>query len=157
MPIHICLMDRDGEVAWRGKCASDPQVIATVLAKQVARLDAARLVRCVLETGPLSVFFYHGLFGSMAPLRFAPDLHLDSCVFAKAFGIRARAYRCRNGVHLQHRLARWFLARNLRPKPTCSQGCGSLSLSLTKFLVCDAPAAHSAEHAPSTWRKFTMG
>ncbi len=58
--IQICLMDRDGAVAWRGKCASDPEVISVLLAKQVARLGVV-LVRAVLETGPLSVFLYHGL------------------------------------------------------------------------------------------------
>ena len=57
---QICLMDRDGAVAWRGKCASDPEVISVLLAKQVARLGVV-LVRAVLETGPLSVFLYHGL------------------------------------------------------------------------------------------------
>ena len=57
---HICLVDGAGAVLWRGRCASDPDVIAKTLAKHTAKL-AAVLSRAVLETGPLSVFLYHGL------------------------------------------------------------------------------------------------
>ena len=57
---HICLVDGAGAVLWRGRCASDPDVIAKTPAKHTAKL-AAVLSRAVLETGPLSVFLYHGL------------------------------------------------------------------------------------------------
>ncbi len=57
---HICLVDGAGEVLWRGRCATDPDVIAKTLAKHTAKL-AAVLSRAVLETGPLSTFLYHGL------------------------------------------------------------------------------------------------
>jgi transposase len=57
---HICLVDGAGAVLWRGRCASDPDVIAKTLAKHTAKL-AAVLSRAVLETGPLSTFLYHGL------------------------------------------------------------------------------------------------
>lgn len=47
---------REGKRVWRGKCASDPRVIAELIRK---RAPAAK--RVVFETGPLSVWFYHGL------------------------------------------------------------------------------------------------
>lgn len=47
---------RDGKRIWRGKCASDPKIIADVIRKQA---PAAK--RMVFETGPLSVWFYHAL------------------------------------------------------------------------------------------------
>ena len=47
---------RDGKRMWRGKCASDPKVIAELVRK---RAPAAE--RIVFETGPLSVWFYHAL------------------------------------------------------------------------------------------------
>ena len=47
---------RDGERIWRGKCASDPGIIAELVRK---RAPAVR--RVVFETGPLSVWFYHML------------------------------------------------------------------------------------------------
>lgn len=53
---HICLVDEAGAVAWRGVCATDPQVLTDVLLRQCP--DVARVV---LETGALSAFLYHGL------------------------------------------------------------------------------------------------
>ena len=47
---------RDDNRIWRGKCPSDPSLVADVLRK---RAPAAKLV--VFETGPLSVWFYHAL------------------------------------------------------------------------------------------------
>ncbi|MGX9148401.1 IS110 family transposase, partial [Mesorhizobium sp. 128a] len=47
---------REGERIWRGKCASDPRIIAELVRK---RAPAAK--RVVFETGPLSVWFYHAL------------------------------------------------------------------------------------------------
>jgi transposase len=47
---------RDGKRIWRGRCPSDPNLIAEVLRK---RAPAAE--RVVFETGPLSVWFYHAL------------------------------------------------------------------------------------------------
>ena len=44
---------RDGKRMWRGKCASDPKVIAELVRK---RAPAVELI--VFETGPLSVWFY---------------------------------------------------------------------------------------------------
>lgn len=53
---HICAVDKDGKVAWRGVCATDPQALASAL-----KAHCEGLVRVVLETGPLSSFLYHGL------------------------------------------------------------------------------------------------
>lgn len=47
---------RDGKRVWRGKCVSDPAVLAQVIGKRAP--DAARVV---FETGPLSTWFYHAL------------------------------------------------------------------------------------------------
>lgn len=53
---HLCVVDGDGAILWRGVCATDPAVIAKTLDRH-----ARGLVRVVLETGPLSAFLYHGL------------------------------------------------------------------------------------------------
>jgi transposase len=47
---------------WRGKCASDPAVIA-----QTIRTHAPSVRRVVFETGPLSVWFYHVLTAQGMP------------------------------------------------------------------------------------------
>ena len=53
---------RDGKRIWRGKCASDPAVIASLLRKHA---PSAKLV--IFETGPLSVWFYHALCAEGLP------------------------------------------------------------------------------------------
>ena len=53
---------QDGNRIWRGKCASDPQLITAVIRK---RAPYAR--RVVFETGPLSVWFYHALTAEGLP------------------------------------------------------------------------------------------
>lgn len=53
---------RGGEWIWRGKCASDPTVIAQLVRKR------APAVKCVVfETRPLSVWFYHALCAEGLP------------------------------------------------------------------------------------------
>jgi transposase len=47
---------RGGKRVWRGKCASDPEVVAALLRKH-----ASAPKRVVFETGPLSVWFFHAL------------------------------------------------------------------------------------------------
>ena len=47
---------QNGQRIWRGKCPSDPKLIAEVIRKR-----AANAKRVVFETGPLSVWFYHAL------------------------------------------------------------------------------------------------
>jgi transposase len=40
---HICVVDVDGKVIWRGVCATDPQALATTLGKR-----CPQVVRVVL-------------------------------------------------------------------------------------------------------------
>lgn len=60
---HICAVDGDGMVVWRGVCATDPRVLAETLNKR-----CPDLARVVLETGALSVFLYHGLVERDVPV-----------------------------------------------------------------------------------------
>jgi transposase len=53
---------QDGKRIWRGKCPSDPKLIAAVIGKRAP--DAKRVV---FETGPLSVWFYHALRAEGVP------------------------------------------------------------------------------------------
>lgn len=53
---------RDGKRIWRGKCASDPQLLAILIRKHA---PAAR--RVVFETGPLSIWFFHALTAEGIP------------------------------------------------------------------------------------------
>ena len=47
---------RDGKRIWRGKCTSDPEMIAEMIRKHAPSRE-----RVMFETGPLSVWFYHAL------------------------------------------------------------------------------------------------
>jgi len=60
---HICVVDGEGAIVWRGVCATDPDVLAKTL-----RRRAGGLVRVVLETGALSAFLYHGLIERDVPV-----------------------------------------------------------------------------------------
>ena len=53
---------RDGERVWRGKCPSDPRLLAEVIRKR-----APQAKRVVFETGPLSVWFFHALTAEGLP------------------------------------------------------------------------------------------
>jgi transposase len=53
---------REGKRIWRGKCASDPLIIAELIRKR-----APAVKRVVFETGPLSVWFYHALCAEGLP------------------------------------------------------------------------------------------
>lgn len=53
---------RDGKRVWRGKCASDPKVIAALMRKH-----APVPKRVIFETGPLSVWFYYALTAEGLP------------------------------------------------------------------------------------------
>lgn len=53
---------RDGKRIWRGKCASDPQALATLIRKYAPAAE-----RVVFETGPLSVWFFHALTAEGLP------------------------------------------------------------------------------------------
>jgi transposase len=60
---HLCLVDAAGAIAWRGVCATDPEVLA-----QTLRRHGPDVVRVVLETGALSAFLYHGLIERGVPV-----------------------------------------------------------------------------------------
>lgn len=53
---------RDGKRIWRGKCSSDPRIVAEIIHRR-----APDVARVVFETGPLSVWFYHALSAYGAP------------------------------------------------------------------------------------------
>lgn len=53
---------QDGKRVWRGKCPSDPKLLAEVIRKR-----APNAKRVVFETGPLSVWFYHALTAEGLP------------------------------------------------------------------------------------------
>jgi transposase len=53
---HLCVVDGDGAILWRGACATDPEALTFTLKKH-----APGLVSAVLETGALPVFLHHGL------------------------------------------------------------------------------------------------
>src|ERR1035438_10009699 len=53
---------RGGKRIWRGKCASDPKIIAELIRKR-----APAVKRVVFETGPLLVWFYHSLRAEELP------------------------------------------------------------------------------------------
>jgi len=51
-----------GKRVWRGKCRSDPELIAVTIRKHAR--DAQRVV---FATGPLSLWFYHALTAEAVP------------------------------------------------------------------------------------------
>ncbi|MBV1688434.1 transposase [Novosphingobium sp. G106] len=53
---------RAGKRVWRGKCVSDPQLLAAAICKHA---PSAKLV--VFETGPLAVWFFHALTAEGLP------------------------------------------------------------------------------------------
>lgn len=53
---------RAGKRVWRGKCVSDPQLLAAAIRKHA---PSAKLV--VFETGPLAVWFFHALTAEGLP------------------------------------------------------------------------------------------
>ena len=53
---------QNGKRIWRGKCPSDPRLLADVIRKR-----APNAKRIVFETGPLSVWFYHALTAESLP------------------------------------------------------------------------------------------
>ena len=60
---HICVVDGDGGIVWRGACATDPEALA-----QMLRRHCEGVARVVLETGALSAFLYHGLVERGVPV-----------------------------------------------------------------------------------------
>lgn len=53
---------QDGRRIWRGKCPSDPKLLAETIRKHTPEVE-----RVVFETGPLSTWFYHELTAAGLP------------------------------------------------------------------------------------------
>lgn len=64
-----------GKRIWRGKCASDPAVIARVI-----RTHAPSVRRVVFETGPLSVRFFHTLMAQDVPVMCIDARHAKAAL-----------------------------------------------------------------------------
>ena len=41
---HVCLVDGDGAITWRGACAADPEVITRMLGRHADRIERVVLV-----------------------------------------------------------------------------------------------------------------
>src|SRR5215469_15433860 len=59
----ICVIDEQGAVVWRGKCATDPDGLSRIM-----RQHAPHLVRAGLETGLLSNFLTRALRARGVPI-----------------------------------------------------------------------------------------
>jgi len=75
---HVCVVDAEGGIVWRGVCATDPEVIAKTLGRH-----AGGLVRVVLETGSLSAFLYHGLIERDVPVTCICARHAKGALSAR--------------------------------------------------------------------------
>src|SRR5215204_4797150 len=52
----VCVVDGGGKTLWQGKCAATPEAIAVTI-----RTRAPEALRIGLESGPMSVWHWHGL------------------------------------------------------------------------------------------------
>lgn len=106
---HLCVVDGEGLVVWRGACATDPEVLATTLRRHAPGLD-----RVVLETGSLSAFLYHGLVERDVPV---------TCICARhakgVLSVRSNKSDVHDAEGLAH-LARtgWFKAVHIKDSAT---------------------------------------
>ena len=74
----ICIIDETGQIAWRGRCASHPEAIATVI-----RRRAPTLVRVGLETGALTTWLWHGLTEAGLPVVCLDARHAKAALSLK--------------------------------------------------------------------------
>src|SRR3712207_9313884 len=95
--IHI--LDETGTTVWRGKRASDPEVLATAL-----RRHAPELVRVGLETGPLTPWLYHTLKSLGLPV-----ICLDARHARAATALQHNKTDARDAETLAH--IRWQIGR----------------------------------------------
>jgi transposase len=105
-----------GQRIWRGKCPSDPKLIAGVIRKR-----APNVKRVVFETGPLSVWFYHALV-----LEGLPAICIDARHAKAALDMARNKTDANDADGLAH-LAEVGFYRELRVK--------SLDSMLTRTLV----------------------
>lgn len=87
----ICIR-RDGQRIWRGRCPSDPKLIAEVVRKR-----APNAKRVIFETGPLSVWFYHALTAEGLPA-----ICVDARHAAKALDMAANKTDANDADGLAH-------------------------------------------------------
>ncbi len=72
---EICVIDGDGRRTWRGKCPSRPESIAEVLRQHAP--DAAKIG---METGPLSIWLWHGLRALGVPVDCIHARHIAAAL-----------------------------------------------------------------------------
>jgi transposase len=83
---------REGKRVWRGKCPSDPKLIAEVIRKR-----APNAKRMVFETGPLAVWFFHALTAEGLPA-----ICVDARHAAKALDMAANKTDANDADGLAH-------------------------------------------------------
>ncbi|NKJ02921.1 transposase [Novosphingobium sp. SG707] len=114
---------RNGQRVWRGKCPSDPQLLAALIRKHA---PAAR--RVVFETGPLSVWFFHALTaGGM------PAICIDACHAKAALDMAANKTDANDADGLAH-LAEVGFFREVRVKGFDSMLSRTLVAARTKLV-----------------------
>jgi transposase len=106
---HICAVDVDGKVIWRGVCATDPAALATTLAKH-----CRDVVRVVLETGSLSAFLYHGLIERGVPAICICARHAKGVLSARVN--KSDAHDAEGLAHLAR--TGWFKAVHIKDTAT---------------------------------------
>jgi transposase len=72
---EICVIDGEGRRAWRGKCPSRPEAIAEVL-----RRHAPDATKVGMETGPLSIWLWHGLRALGVPIACIHARHIAAAL-----------------------------------------------------------------------------
>lgn len=113
----------DGKRIWRGKCASDPKLIADVIRKR-----APAAVRVVFETGPLSVWFYHALCAEGLPA-----ICIDARHAKAALDMAANKTDANDADSLAH-LAEVGFSREVRVKSFDSMLTRTLVAARTKLV-----------------------
>ena len=111
--VHV--VDGDGKCLWRGKCATDPALIADVV-----RRRAPELVRVGLETGFLSTWLCHALVEAGLPVACLDARHAKAVLQVRrnktdANDAEGLAQLLRSGFYRQVRVKSWgaILLRNL--------------------------------------------
>ena len=71
----VCIVDESGSKLWAGKCPSTPEALAAVIRERAPYAE-----RVGLETGPLSVWHYHGLTACGVPVVCIDARHAKSAL-----------------------------------------------------------------------------
>ncbi|MDQ1155851.1 transposase [Sphingomonas sp. SORGH_AS 950] len=112
-----------GKRVWRGKCLSDPQVIAALIRKHAPGVE-----RVVFETGSLSVWFYHALTAEGLPA-----ICIDARHAKAALDMAANKTDANDADGLAH-LAEVGFYREVRVKGFDSMLSRTLIAARTKFV-----------------------